>query len=107
MFERLLHMSVNELIDRGRQETYKRVDAMRPPVLRPQRRSISGSSFLSNLHSRFFAGATEEKIGDVLCNRFADDCQLLIARADRAFHGNFDLLGYKGLQFGNPIDWHI
>lgn len=107
MFERILHMDLHEIIDRSRQETFKRVDAMRPSVLRPQRRTASGTAFLSNLCARFFDGALEENIGDVLCTNFADDCQLLIARADRAYHGNFDLLGYTGLQFGDPIDWHI
>lgn len=30
-----------------------------------------------------------------------------IARADRISDGRFDLLGYQGLSFGDPIDWHL
>ena len=31
----------------------------------------------------------------------------IVAAADRAVAGNFDLLGFKGLSFGDPIDWHL
>ena len=31
----------------------------------------------------------------------------LIAKADRIISGKFDLLGFKDLSFGDPIDWHF
>jgi hypothetical protein len=31
----------------------------------------------------------------------------IISAADRILAGEFDLLGYTGLQFGNPIDWQL
>ncbi len=39
--------------------------------------------------------------------RFADQRRKLIERADRVLDGKFDLLGYAGLDFGNPVDWHL
>ena len=33
--------------------------------------------------------------------------QTIVARADRIAEGKFDLLGFKSLDFGNPIDWHF
>src|SRR6185295_9070352 len=30
-----------------------------------------------------------------------------IRRADRVCEGVFDLLAYRGLNFGTPIDWHL
>ncbi len=30
----------------------------------------------------------------------------VVTRADRALGGRFDLLGYRDLSFGSPIDWH-
>jgi hypothetical protein len=31
----------------------------------------------------------------------------LIERADRAVDGKFDVLGYRELSFGSPVDWHL
>lgn len=31
----------------------------------------------------------------------------LLARAERMLHGAFDLLGYRGLHYPLPIDWHL
>jgi uncharacterized heparinase superfamily protein len=31
----------------------------------------------------------------------------VVARADRALAGRFDLLGYLDLSYGEPIDWHL
>lgn len=39
--------------------------------------------------------------------RFADQKRKLIESADRVLDGKFDLLGYGGLDFGTPIDWHL
>ena len=40
-------------------------------------------------------------------SRFPDTAQRLIDKADRIVEGRFDLLGFKDLSFGNPIDWHF
>lgn len=33
--------------------------------------------------------------------------QRVVQRADAALGGRFDLLGYRDLSFGSPIDWHL
>jgi hypothetical protein len=42
----------------------------------------------------------------LLMDRTPDAIRDLIAGADRALDGRFDLLGYGGLSFGRPVDWH-
>src|SRR5215216_1541200 len=39
--------------------------------------------------------------------RFAHEREALIARADRAINGEFDLLGFKNISFGSVIDWRL
>src|SRR4029077_4331145 len=36
-----------------------------------------------------------------------EECQSVLIAAYHASHGRFDLLGYKALDFGDPIDWHL
>ncbi len=44
----------------------------------------------------------------LLASRFgADDRAALVARAERIVENRFDLLGLTGLDFGDPIDWHL
>ncbi|HYP26966.1 MAG TPA: alginate lyase family protein [Blastocatellia bacterium] len=51
--------------------------------------------------------AHREQIVALMNARFAGQRDALIERADRAARGEFDLLGFKDLSFGNPIDWHL
>ena len=39
--------------------------------------------------------------------RFPDTVRQIQIDAERLHAGEFDLLGYRGLRFGNPIDWHL
>ena len=39
-------------------------------------------------------------------SRWPEMAQRTVERADRICQGNFDLLGFRGLSFGSPIDWH-
>jgi hypothetical protein len=57
--------------------------------------------------SRFFAGVADRD-ATVRCHvsRWPDATPSIIARADAFAAGRFDLLGYEGLRFGHPIDWH-
>ena len=36
-----------------------------------------------------------------------DERQELLDRADRIVDGRFDLLGFEGLDFGQPVNWHL
>jgi len=57
--------------------------------------------------NRFFAAFDEPQatIGE-LRRRWPRAEREIVARADAICGGVFDLLGYDGLSFGNPIDWH-
>lgn len=48
-----------------------------------------------------------KEIALIMKHRFSDERSALIARAHRAAHGRFDLLGLSDLSFGDPIDWHL
>lgn len=63
---------------------------------------------------------TAETTRDTLARRFALDADTaetvepvavhqasVVERADRIVEGRFDLLGFRNLSFGNPIDWHL
>ena len=56
---------------------------------------------------RFFAGATHAGTGTLISSRFPDDRAALIATADALVKRHFNLLGYRTLWFGDPIDWHL
>src|SRR5215471_2913740 len=40
-------------------------------------------------------------------SRWPKTVQQLVDKADRLCEGKFDLLGYKNLGFGDPIEWHF
>lgn len=54
----------------------------------------------------FFAGATERASAAYLMRALPGAAARVIAAANAAAAGRFDLLGYNGLDFGTPIDWH-
>ena len=56
---------------------------------------------------RFFAGATHPDIPALMSSRFPDHRAELLAAADSLVKRHFDLLGYRTLWFGDPIDWHL
>ena len=56
---------------------------------------------------RFFAGATHPDIAALMSSRFPDHRAELLAAADSLVKRHFDLLGYRTLWFGDPIDWHL
>ena len=56
---------------------------------------------------RFFLGATHPGTAELLRLRFPDHPAQLRAAADALVKRHFDLLGYRTLWFGDPIDWHL
>ncbi len=56
--------------------------------------------------SRFFAGFQDVK-KSVFELKSRWPTHTIIEQADRICEGKFDLLGFKDLSFGNPIDWHL
>ncbi|MGZ8829377.1 MAG: heparinase II/III domain-containing protein [Thermoanaerobaculia bacterium] len=104
---RLFRMGLPELVCRSRRETFKWVDRIRrggaaDRALRPVGESLSG--FVRNCEEHFFQGPFDERVPDALTSREREE---LLAIADRASRGRFDLLGYHDLDFGAPVDWHF
>jgi hypothetical protein len=61
---------------------------------------------LSN--ERFFSGFQDLKqSAGELKSRWPDTAERIIEQASRICDGRFDLLGFRNLSFGDPIDWHF
>jgi hypothetical protein len=97
--ERLRQMSLGELALRGRQEASKWLDRMgaepRPPRA-PRAPALSGRLL-----------ALDPAVPALVAQRWPESAAAAVAAADRVLAGRFDLLGYRGLSFGDPVDWHL
>lgn len=108
---RLLRMSPGELVGRGRQELARRLDrwieesGSRSGGSR-QGRTVSPEQLRRLVAERFFPGPTAPGLVALLTERFPHLVDGLVEKADSVLAGRFDLLGHKGLSFGDPIDWH-
>jgi hypothetical protein len=104
--ERLRRMQRGELLDRSRQALEKRFDAGRGWL---------GHDFARDVRSRrpgvpgsfFFAAESVDSILGLLNLRLPGRAEQIVAEADQILQHRFDLLGHKGLHYGNPIDWHL
>jgi hypothetical protein len=64
--------------------------------------------FASRNSPAFFAGLRDgSSAAELNTPRWAAERHALVLAADRILSGHFDLLGYKDLSFGTPIDWHF
>ena len=99
-------MDQAELRDRLRQELAKRTDVVLARVgydFAPRIRISIGEK-----PARFFfAPESVDSILALLCQRFPDYKRQVLERADRICSHRFDLLGYRDLDYGHPIDWHL
>ena len=101
-------MELPELMFRGRQETFKFVDRIRlRPASPPDVNRERLNRFLGNARKHFFEGVFDPRVPEALENNNAEECQGVLIAAHHAAHGRFDLLGYRGLEFGDPVDWHL
>ena len=83
--------------------------------LHPQAPGRAGASvdalrahFGSRESPAFFDGVRNgESAAGLNTLRWAEERHNLLLAADRILAGEFDLLGYTGLSFGDPIDWHL
>jgi hypothetical protein len=62
---------------------------------------------LAGLPTRFFSGATADETPKLVWRHAPDLAEAVIRTADGAARGTFDLLGYRGLRFGEPVDWQL
>ena len=103
--KRLTKMSWDEIRVRTRQEVCKRWDlaqsalALGRPRSEPSRGSVRGAFFLNQQEIAQCVKWFRAKRPDVVENT--------VAYAERLLNHQFDLLGYEGLLYGDPIDWHL
>jgi Heparinase II/III-like protein/Heparinase II/III N-terminus len=114
---RLRGMPLSEIAGRGRQEAAKLLDRVRTVVRPPHPTAIlrehapayaDPASALAILRgvapSRFFAGVENLQFAAGAIHGHRD---ALLSSADATLQNRFDLLGYRTLWFGDPIDWHL
>src|SRR6058998_2557411 len=104
--ERVLKMGANEVFVRAHQEVSKLLDRM--TVTRPLARTGRTQPPATRIDPRhFFAGAADADTTARLLEKMPESRAQIISIADAIGQGCFDLLGYRGLDFGNPVDWHL
>ncbi|HLQ22861.1 MAG TPA: heparinase II/III family protein, partial [Gemmatimonadales bacterium] len=111
--QRLRRMGLAEFVGRTRMEASKLWDrvaangARRRPLWSAVECRQRLDAFRQAAPSRFFAGAGDERMPALLADRASDAVGEVIAGAEWTMAGRFDLLGYRGLSFGDPVDWHL
>src|SRR5215475_11718355 len=118
---RLRAMSFAEVAYRGHQETAKLIERVAAygrypdPASWLQRRAptiATPNAALrlerDTLPGRFFGGTWDQAARSALRERLPVEClDLVCAATDTMVGRRFDLLGYRMLSFGNPINWHF
>jgi hypothetical protein len=104
---RVASMGVAEAGYRGWQESAKWIDRRRIERDSIERVDTPGRDAVDAVfRERFFPGVTPESIAE-LRRLFPEACQQIREEADGLLAGRFDLLGYRNLWFGEPIDWQL
>lgn len=115
-FRRLRAMGLDELGVRGRQQILKRLERIgvirklhsrSRAIFNMPASEMSLGRFQETAANRFFEGAVCLPAQAARLTRIPEACEQIVAAADEACHGRFNLLGYPGLFFGDPIDWHL
>jgi hypothetical protein len=101
---RLLTMRPAELVVRSRQELAKWTDRTFPIH---RRRSIPALRVTPLTSQPFFPGAIDDRTQEAIARRIPEARYRVLDSAQTLLEGRFDLLGYRGLRFGEPLDWHL
>ncbi len=106
---RIRLVGIAELVCRGRQEAWKRLERIGLPGRRsaPTSAPLGLERFQTLAQHRFFMGAQSVDLAARLAERWPDTRERAIASADAISRGRFDLLGVRALSFGDPVDWHL
>lgn len=110
---RLRRMGLAEIAGRTRQEASRWWDRVLADGSRGKapRNLSDGAPLLEAFRERsavaFFAGVADEGTPALLTARWPEAAREVLAGADRTLAGRFDLLGYRDLSFGDPVDWHL
>jgi hypothetical protein len=112
-------MGLSEAAYRGRQEAAKLIDRLRPtrhPIepltwsaprawTTPAASGPIGAIGADDPRPSF--PGPDSGLGDALLRRLGSSGREVVATADAICRHRFDLLGYRALSFGDPIDWHL
>ena len=101
---RVFSMSGDEFVTRSRQEIGKRVDGLLARVGHnfPETPQASTST------PKFFFNTQDvPAIFAALKERLPDQYKSIVPRAEKICAHRFDLLGYRGLDYGKNIDWSL
>jgi len=118
---RIREMSLTEMAYRGQQEAAKLIERLAPAASYGDPRLLLQDAapalaepdaalwwLRHEAPQRFFAGVATPDALAALQERLPDACRDLVASATSMIvERRFDLLGYRGLSFGDPIDWHL
>ena len=63
--------------------------------------------FWTAASGRFFEGVVSEQTPALFAEHLPGTRNQAIAAAEAVCQMRFDLLGYRGLFFGDPVDWHL
>jgi len=99
-------MSWNELETRVRQEVSKRLDVTLSKIgVQPGRNGLNSTS---GLPGNFFFSANELSQRVVLLREhLPDEAEEIVAEAKEICRHRFRLLGYRDVDYGAEIDWHL
>jgi hypothetical protein len=114
-------MGLAEITDRSRQQASRWVDRLAPAIggrnraggglaaraLRSRDGAAAFELFRNAAPRRFFAGIETGDAAEILRDELPAACRDIVAVANGVCTRSFDLLGYKGLTFGESIDWHL
>jgi hypothetical protein len=104
-------MGLAELVDRGRREASKRLERLGLSPMPPPDLNEDAGTLLERFREagrgRFFEGAVSERTPTVLAARMPEEYEQTVSMAEAVCQRRFDLLGYRGLSFGSPVDWHF
>jgi uncharacterized heparinase superfamily protein len=117
--EKILRMGASEIAVRSWQAAAKRLDRIatataggpRAPREATQLPGAAAELLLQRFREagpeRFFAGTAGEDAARHIAAQASGERDWIVASADLACRRRFDLLGYRSLSFGDPIDWHL
>jgi hypothetical protein len=97
-------MRPGELVDRLRQKVWQYDDWLLSRVGRDVAAAeLTGSDVPANF---FFSPSEIPDLVDLLRERVPEQVTSILRRADHIVKHRFDLLGYRDLAYGSPVDWH-
>lgn len=106
LVKRAKDMSWDELCVRAGQEVAKRCDLVLSQIGVPLMKDPGDPS--PGRRGRFFFDPPEvQSILDFLRRRLPDVVDEIIHQAEQICRHRFDLLGYRGVEYGAQIDWHL